>query len=330
MRKKASLKDIAHKANVSIALVSYVLNGKNMERINSETAIRIKEIAEDFNYRPNQIAKSLKSNKTYTIGLIVADISNFFYSYIAGFIESEANVLGYSVLYGSAYEDPIRFRKLLQIMIDRQVDGLILAIPEGADNCFDDILRSGIPYVLIDREFPEYPYLKTVCLDNFHASSLVAEKFNSLNCKSVAGITLDSNLHHLEERKRGFIESSKSIFNKKNVQIYTVSEDDISLSTVKVVEKILANKSIDGLCCFTNKIAMAVLPQLLNKVKVPQDLKIICFDEVEAFKLFPYPISVVKQPLSDMSKKAVSLLFDQDNVGDLTHYFKAEIIDINT
>lgn len=329
MRKKASLKDIANKASVSIALVSYVLNGKNTKRINPETASRIKEIAEELQYRPNQIAKSLKNSKTYTVGLIVADISNFFYSYIAGYIETEANTLGYNVLFGSAYEDPDRFRKLLQIMIDRQVDGLILAIPEGAENCFEDILRAGIPYVLIDREFPAYSDLKTVCLDNFHASSLVAEKFKSLNCKSVAGIALDSNLHHLLERKRGFVESSNSLFGKQNVRIYTVAEDEIAVVTSKVIAEILANTSIDGLCCFTNKIAMAALPQLLNRIKITQDLKIICFDEVEAFKLFPYPLSVVKQPLYEMSKTAVNTLFEKEKAGDLVQYFKAEIIDIN-
>lgn len=330
MRKKASLKDIANKANVSIALVSYVLNGKNTKRINPETANRIKEIAAEFQYRPNQIAKSLKNNKTYTVGLIVADISNFFYSYIAGHIEAEANAKGYTVLFGSAYEDPNRFKKLLQIMIDRQVDGLIVAIPEGADDCFVDILQSGIPHVLIDREFPEQENLKTVCLDNYHASSLVAEKFKTLHCKSVAGIALESNLHHLNERKRGFVESSSALFGKENVSVYTVPEGEISVSTSKIITDILVTKSIDGLCCFTNKIAMEVLPQLLNKIAIPQDLKIICFDEVEAFKLFPYPLSIVRQPLLEMSKAAVRMLLENVETDSFVQYFNAEIINMNT
>lgn len=330
MRKKASLKDIANKANVSIALVSYVLNGKNTKKINVETANRIKEIADELQYRPNQIAKSLKSNKTYTIGLIVADISNFFYSYIAGHIEEEANNRGYNVLFGSAYEDPKRFKKLLQVMIDRQVDGLILAIPEGADDCFDDIIDSGISYVLIDREFPSYGSLKTVCLDNYNASSLVAEKLKSLNCTSVAGIALQSNLYHLKERTRGFVETSNLFFGEQNVQMYRVIEDQLAESVSTIVKDILAQKSIDGLCCFTNKIAMEVLPQLLNKVEIPQDMRIVCFDEVEAFRLFPHKLSVVKQPLYEMSKKAVELLFDDSKNDKVVHYLNATITDMNT
>ena len=79
MKKKASLKDIAQKVGVSIALVSYVLNNKKEGRINKDVALKIRDTAKQLNYKTNQIAKSLKTNKTYTIGLIVSDISNPFY-----------------------------------------------------------------------------------------------------------------------------------------------------------------------------------------------------------------------------------------------------------
>src|SRR5690606_35989341 len=133
MSKKVSMKDIAAELGVSVALVSYVLNGKMTSRINVETADKIRRLATKYNYRPNQIAKSLKSRKTYTIGLIVADISNLFYSSIARFIEEEANQHGYNVLFGSAYEDTKRFSSLLDVFIAKQVDGLILAVPDGGE-----------------------------------------------------------------------------------------------------------------------------------------------------------------------------------------------------
>src|SRR3990170_7821821 len=100
MFKKTSLKDIATKVGVSTALVSYVLNNKKEGRISKEVAVKIKDAAREMNYRTNQIAKSLKTNKTYTIGLIVADISNPFFSALARIIEDEADKLNYTVIFG--------------------------------------------------------------------------------------------------------------------------------------------------------------------------------------------------------------------------------------
>ena len=136
-RKKVALKDIAKELGVSTALVSYVLNDKHPGRINQETARRIKDLAIKLNYRPNQIAKSLKKNKTFTIGLIIADISNLFYSGIARVIEDEAKNMKYNVIFGSADENPQKFQELILVFLGRQVDGLILAAPAGSEETLE-------------------------------------------------------------------------------------------------------------------------------------------------------------------------------------------------
>ncbi|MBL1410174.1 LacI family DNA-binding transcriptional regulator [Sphingobacterium faecale] len=330
MIKKTSLKDIAHEAGVSIALVSYVLNGKNTKRINVETAEKIKQIAKALNYQPNQIAKSLKSNKTYTLGLIVADISNFFYSYIAGHIEDEANRFGYNVLFGSAYEDPKRFQKLLDVMLARQVDALILAIPDGAEDSLNTIKDSGVPFVLIDREFPEFGELNSIVLDNYNASASVVRKFASLGCRKVAAIGLESNLFHLQERSRGFTEIAEQILGPSTGKVYNLSEGSLPDKIQPLIKQILEEEQVDGICCFTNKIAMATLPLLLSlKVQVPKEITIICYDEVEAYKLFPYPMSFVRQPLEEMSKEAVRYLLGQDKHKVMgVRKFEAVLIDM--
>src|SRR5579859_6859143 len=103
MEKKVSIKDIARHVGVSTALISYVLNNKN-ERVSPEMAEKIRKAAAELNYRPNLIAKSLKSGRTNTLGLIVADISNPFFSNIARIIEDEAKKFGYTVIFGSSDE----------------------------------------------------------------------------------------------------------------------------------------------------------------------------------------------------------------------------------
>jgi LacI family transcriptional regulator len=113
MKKKISLKDIAKKVGVSTALVSYVLNNQKTGRIRKEVALKIKETAKELNYRPNQIAKSLKLNKSFTIGVIVADISNPFFSNLARIIEDEAYKNNYTVIFGSADENAARYKYII-------------------------------------------------------------------------------------------------------------------------------------------------------------------------------------------------------------------------
>ncbi len=134
MKKKVSQKDIARKVGVSTALVSYVLNNLKEGRINKVVAQKIRETAKELNYRTNQIARSLKMNKTFTIGLIVADISNSFFSSLARIIEDEADKKNYTVIFGSSDENAQKSWKLINALVDRQVDGFIIAPAENTES----------------------------------------------------------------------------------------------------------------------------------------------------------------------------------------------------
>ncbi|MGV3764083.1 LacI family DNA-binding transcriptional regulator [Parapedobacter sp.] len=328
MSKKVSMKRIATELGVSVALVSYVLNGKMTDRINEDTAKRILDLANKLNYRPNQIAKSLKNNKTYTMGLIVADISNFFYSHLARYIEEEANAHGYNLIFGSAYEDPKRFENILNILIARQVDGLILAIPEGAEHCISYLKEMEIPFVLIDREFPQFEKITTINLDNFKSSKSVANHFLSQGFKRLGAVGLSTKLHHLQERKRGFMETALASLPADAVHSYEIIEEQLNEEIEHVITAAIHRDRLDALCFFTNKIAMAALPIIVKlNIKVPNDIAIICFDEAEAYKLFSCPLSYVRQPLQAMSNLAVNHLTDSGRRLESNHIkFDADLV----
>ena len=125
---RVSLNDIAKKAGVSKALVSLVVNNKSSDvGISRETRDRVLSIVTDLNYRPNQIARSLRTQRTYTIGLIVADISNPFYSNIARSVEDNAQKHGYNVIFCSSDENPEKEIKEINLLKDRGVDGIIVS-----------------------------------------------------------------------------------------------------------------------------------------------------------------------------------------------------------
>src|SRR2546423_875917 len=170
MKKRTLLKDIAQYVGASTASVSYVLNNQEeQKRVGKNLSTKIRNAAKKLNYHPNQIAKSLKTNKTHTIGLIVASINYRFTTRIISSIEAEARKNNYTVIFGSSDEDPQKFSDLINVLIDRQVDGLILLAVENSEKKIKEIKKRGIPFVLVDRIFPD---IKTnyVGIDNYKAA----------------------------------------------------------------------------------------------------------------------------------------------------------------
>ncbi len=309
MAKRVSMKDIANELGVSITLVSYVLNGKMTSRINPDTAESIRALAKKLNYKPNQIAKSLKSNKTFTIGLIVADISNLFYSSIAHHIENEANEYGYNVLFGSAYEDAARFRSIVDVFIAKQVDGLILAVPAGGEGCLEDIKEAGIPFVVLDREPPNVDHSQIVNIDNYQASKDVVHHLLKNKYDRIGAVALQSELPHLKARMNGFTETLDSMIGESNYFKYEIPEFELENKIENIVLNAVRIDKVNALYFFTNRIAMAALSVLARfDIDVPNQVAIVCFDEADAYKIFKKELTYVKQPLKDMSQQAVLLV----------------------
>ena len=198
MERKVSLKDIAQKVGVSTALVSYVLNNKRENRVSREIAQRIRDVAAEMNYRINQVARSLKTNKTYTIGLVVSDIANPFSSGLARIIEDEAEQHQYTVIFSSSDENARKSGKLIETLLDRQVDGLILAPPAFSEHQVIQLQQQQVPFVLVDRYFPD---LKTnyVALDNYGAAFKGVEHLITAGCRRIGMLTYGNELHHLQE-----------------------------------------------------------------------------------------------------------------------------------
>lgn len=312
MKKKVSLKDIAQRVGVSIALVSYVLNNKKEGRINKDVASKIKDTAKELNYKTNQIAKSLKTNKTNTIGLIVSDISNPFSSSLARIIEDEADKHGYTVIFGSSDEDAQKSMKLIDTFLNRQVDGLIIAPVENAGEQISQLLQETIPFVLIDRYFPE---IKTnyVTLDNFKASQQAVDHLVQSGYKKIAFITYQSNLFNLMERRRGYITALK----KNDIQSKKSWVKEIPFSnSVKCVEKAINDllsmkEKVDAIIFASNTLSAAGLKYINNLgIKIPAELAIISFDESDALDLFYPPVTHIKQPLREMGQQTVKILLE--------------------
>ncbi|MEO6313915.1 MAG: substrate-binding domain-containing protein [Chitinophagaceae bacterium] len=310
MNKRVCLKDIAAAVGVSTALVSYVLNNKKEGRINKNVAEKIKATAQAMSYRTNQIAKSLKTNRTYTIGLILADISNPFSAALARFIEDEAAKFNYTVIFGSSDENPEKYKKILDALVNRQADGLILSPPEHAEQQILQLQQQQIPFVLIDRYFPgiETSY---VALDNYEASFKATQHLIDCGHRRIGMINYASSLFHLAERTRGYLAALK----KNEIDFIPANLQEVKMlalqeETENAVSQLLqAGLPVSAILFGSNVIAMHAVKYInQQQYRVPEDVALTCFDETDAFDLFYAPLTCIRQPVKQMGELAVQML----------------------
>ena len=314
MKKKISLKDIAQKAGVSTALVSYTLNNKEKEgRVGKEMAKKIRAIAEELQYRPNQIAKSLKSGSTQTLGVIVADISNPFFANIARGIEDVAKSRGYTVIFGSSDENVDKSLDLIKVLQDRQVDGFIIAPSEGTADQIEFLKDNNIPLVLIDRDLPNVS-ASYVLTDNYGAVYTAVQHLLERGHRKIGMVASNIKLNHMHDRIKAYrtaLEDNGIDFKEHWLQ--RIQYKDVKSEIDHAIEELLLiDEPVTAVLFATNTMGLNGLRKINNMdIKVPDDLSIVCFDESEAFDLFYCPITYIRQPVNEISEVSVNMLIDQ-------------------
>ena len=316
MKKKVSLKDIAQAVGVSTALVSYVLNGKEKEaRVGKDIAEEIRKVARELDYQPNQIAKSLKSGKSQTLGLVVADISNPFFANIARTIEDEAKKHNYTVIFGSSDETAEKSWDLINVLIKRQVDGFIIAPSEHSESQMEYLISQNIPFVLVDRYFPDIPS-SFVVTDNYQASFRAVSHLIDVGRKRIGMLAYKSNLIHMKDRKRGFKDAVRNKGLPPNsATLKEVDYVNIGKEVENVMKDFVSGQTpVDAIFFATNTLSIHGL-KYLNKamLKVPGDVAVVCFDESDAFDFFYSPITFVNQPVLEVGREAVRILIEEIN-----------------
>lgn len=315
--KKVSLSDIAKSLNVSTALVSFVLNGQGGEKgISPRTQQRVIEKAKELNYKPNYIARGLRLGKSNTIGLIVADISNKFYAKIAKRIEEVAAKNNYHLIICSSDEDPEKEIALIEMLRERQVDGLIISTTQKNPTVFTQLKIESFPFVLIDRKLSK---LQTnyVGVENFKGAYLATEQLIHNRYQKIALLKVSpSYLSTIKEREAGYKAALRDNQLKVNKKIICEIEfGDLKENVRKLLNELLKSSfGIQAIFSTNNNITIACL-EYLNElsIRVPQDMAIVSFDDIELFQLSYPSITAVAQPIEEIGGEAVNVLFDTMN-----------------
>lgn len=310
MKKKVLLKDVAEHVGVSTALVSYVLNNKAKQaRVGDEMAKKIRKAAADLNYQPNLIAKSLQSGKTNTIGLIVADISNPFFSSIARIIEDEAMRQGYVVIFGSSDENAEKSMRLIDVFNNRGVDAFIIAPSEDAEKQIRSLQKKQVPVVLIDRYFQNIRS-DYVIINNHESAYTAVDHLVKNGSRRIAMMAYDTRLEHMQQRIGGY----RQALQDNGIEFHEdwllrVSYKDVAHQVEEYIQALAKPRlSINGFFFATNTLAVESLKPLTRMgIHIPDDLAIVSFDESDAFDLFYPPVTYVSQSLDAIGKGAVAL-----------------------
>ncbi|CAH0237665.1 Catabolite control protein A [Pedobacter sp. Bi27] len=311
--KSLSIKDIAVKANVSITTVSFIINGKAKEKSISEAVIeKVEKIIEESGYKPNQIARSLRTGNSNIIGLIIEDISNSFFSRIARLIEDKAYKRGYKIIYSSTENNVDKAKELINMFKSRKVDAYIISPIKGIEEDIQMLLDDGNPVILFDRNLSDIN-TSYVGADHFNASHQSIQSFIDQGKKNIALVTTDINVEQIIERCDGY---------KKALQDNGIKYDDNLVlkihfnqeerETIAQIQELFENKKIDAVLFATNYLAISGLKALkqINK-KVGDDLGVIAYDDHEAFELHTPRISAVQQPLEEIAETIIKLILNQ-------------------
>lgn len=302
--KKASLKDIAESLGVSKALVSLVLNGKGDERgINRQTQEKVKLKAKELNYIPNQYARGLRIGRTNTLGVIVPDISNLFYAKLCKAMEQEAYTRGYNLIISNTYEDAQKEKKLISDLINRNIDGLILASSFDDKNEIESLRMNDFPLILIDRVFDDFN-VDSISVANKKGAAKAVEFLYSKGCTKPVCFTISPvYVSSIAERIQGYLGALK---NAADAKLFQIPHDNIQEGVATALAE-LKNMDYDSVFCVNNNVAKALLRELSSQHDAFK-LRIISFDDIEVFDIVSPKISSIAQPLEEMGKKAVSML----------------------
>jgi LacI family transcriptional regulator len=241
----------------------------------------------------------------------VADIANPFFGRLARIIEDEANKYGYTVIFGSSDESDIKSATLIDILINRQVDGFIIVPTEGSEEQIENLIHKNIPLVLVDRFFPKLP-TSFVALDNYNAANDAINHIISKGYKRIGVIAYKSSLIHMRDRVSGYVDALKSHKLGDNLFIKEIRFDHVEQDIENaMIDLVFKNKKIDALFFATNSLSIAAL-YCINKykIKIPEQLAILGFDGNESFDFFYSPLSYVEQPIDEMGKESVKVLVD--------------------
>jgi LacI family transcriptional regulator, galactose operon repressor len=304
--------DVARLAGVSVATVSYVVNN-GPRTVTEETKARVVSAIEQLGYRPHAIARSLKTGSTRTIGLLVPSLLPHFIAQLANAVEDQLAARDYELLLVSSHEDPARERRLLEVLTDRSVDGL-LYIPTSVRNSdhVKQVLDDGIPLVFIDRYIPGVQ-ADVVMSDNRNAAMMATRYLIEQGCRRIICVSFSEEASSALDRVKGYIDAlGEHGLAAEPHQVMTVAYATGATVEQALTQYIDTYGMPDGILCTTDSFLTNSIKTLRQLgARVPQDVRVVGGFTASTspwHALLDLPPFIVQQDSEAMAERAVTRL----------------------
>ncbi len=296
-RRRPTLQDVARKAGVSAATVSYVLNGTGS--VGKDVQKLVREAAKSIRYRVNHVARATRTGQTHSIGLILPDLNNPFFPEMAHVVQAAARRAGYAVFLIDSEGDTEIERTGAEDLIGRGVEGIVWFPASELDTLAE--LRDDVPIVVVDRPLPNYD---TVSSDYDEGGAMLAAHIIASGHKRIGMVVGPQSLSSANQRREGFVCSVG-----KSGKIVWEVENEFSIKLSAETREQLDDESATVIVCGNDLIAIGVMHELHEQGRrVPDDVSVVGFDDIPWAGYSIPGLSTVRQPFGALGKQAADLL----------------------
>jgi LacI family transcriptional regulator len=304
----ATIKDVAARAGVSFTTVSHVVN--NTRPVSSEVRTKVEAAIRELNFVPSAVARSLKARTTSTIGLVVPNNTNPYFAEMSRGIETYCEQRGYCVILGNSDDEPEKQRKYLRVLIERRIDGLIVASAGDEDTLADALGRTDLPVVIVDREVPGVQ-ADLVQIDHEQGAYMAARHLLELGHRRIACITGPARMVVSDARVKGFTRA--------------LAEQGIDVDACKLMAgdytagggyeaacRLLDGTHPTAIFATNDVMALGALRAAAERgLSVPRDLSIIGFDDIQLSQYFYPALTTVGQSIVALGERAAQTLLER-------------------
>ncbi|MCA9839343.1 MAG: LacI family DNA-binding transcriptional regulator [Trueperaceae bacterium] len=306
-KQRVTRQEVADRAKVSVAVVSYVINN-GPRPVAPQTRARVEQAIAELGYYPNESARNLSRQNSHTIGLVIPSISNVVYAEIAEGLDSVCGENGYQLLILDSHASTKRERKLVNLLRSKQVDGVVMQPIQEPTQLIKPLKAAGIPTVLIDQQIPD---VHCIMFNDFEGGQLATEHLLSLGHKRIAIIREKDRQSLSQRRYEGYLESLRTAGIIARETLVEKAESSHQ-GGFEAMQRLLALEHLPT-AVFTHNdvIALGAMHAIFQAgLTIPNDISIVGYDDITSAAFYNPPLTTIRLAKHKIGQEAGKIIFD--------------------
>lgn len=319
MNRTASIKDVANHASVAVGTVSNVLNYP--DRVSQRTKERVLKAIDELGFVRNDAARQLRAGHSRTVGLIVLDVGNPFFTSVVRAAEDAASVHGSAVLLGDSGHDAGREANYIDLFQEQRVQGLLISPVGDVTERLDLLRERGVPTVLVDRLADESRF-SSVSVDDDAGGYLAARHLLDTGRRRLAFVGGPTSIRQVSDRLQG---AQRAVKEEPDATLEVLASEGMTVLAGRSVGNRLVERRPeelpDGIFCANDLLALGVMQSLTmtHTFRIPEDVALIGYDDIDFAVSAVVPLSSIRQPTEALGRTAIELLTEEVESQNATH-----------